>query len=127
MVGKGGSVNWVGSQTKSNGRQLELTKNIFLYSDWLMLIRKKNTTSLSYSLTQLCLRIGKLALRDRGVKILTNVNQSNHKIHKFGLRQTFPKYPRTFLKKIKVLMIFTYVPILFNNHADKLLSIPTLQ
>ena len=42
---------------------------MFLQSDMLKLCLKKNTTSLSSPLTQLCFTIRKLALRGNGVKI----------------------------------------------------------
>ena len=59
---KGESVSWVGAHTKGKGRECELTKKMFLHIDPLKLCLKKNTISLSFSLTQLFLRIRKLAL-----------------------------------------------------------------
>ena len=41
-VGEGKSVSWGGSQTKGEGRDYELTKNMFFHSDLLQLcLRKK--------------------------------------------------------------------------------------
>ena len=60
VVGEGKSVSWVGALTKGEVHKFELTKNIFLHSDFI--------TALSSSLTQLCFIIRKLALRGDGVK-----------------------------------------------------------
>ena len=68
MVGEGKSDSWVGARTKGKGRECELTKNVFLHSDLLNLCLKKNTTSLTSSLTQLFFTIRKLALRGNKVK-----------------------------------------------------------
>ena len=62
VVGEGKSVIWGGARTKVKGRECEPTKNMFFHSDLLKLCLKKNTTSLSSSLTQLCFTIRKLAL-----------------------------------------------------------------
>ena len=35
VVGEGKSVSWGGARTKGKGRECELTKNMFLYSDLL--------------------------------------------------------------------------------------------
>ena len=68
VVGEGESVSWGGARTKVKGRECELTKKMFLHSDLLMLCLKKNTTSVSSSLTQLFFTIIKLALRTNDVK-----------------------------------------------------------
>ena len=68
VVGEGKSVSWGGAQTKGQGRDCEPTEDIFLHNDQLKLFLKKNTTSLSSSLTQLCVMIIKLALRGNCVK-----------------------------------------------------------
>ena len=68
VVGEGKSVSWGGARTKGKGRKCELTKNIFLHSDLLKLCLKKNTTSVSSSLTQLFFTIRKLALRTNEIK-----------------------------------------------------------
>ena len=52
-AGEGKSVSWGGEQTKGEGRECELTKNMFLHSYLLQLCLKKNGRSLSSSLTQL--------------------------------------------------------------------------
>ena len=41
VVGKGKFVSWTGAQTKGEGRDCKLTKNMFLHSDLLMLFLKK--------------------------------------------------------------------------------------
>ena len=69
VVGEGKSVSWRGSQTKGEGRECKLTKNMFLHSDLLKLCLKKNTPSLSSYLTQPCFTIRKLALQVNVVKI----------------------------------------------------------
>ena len=61
VLGEAKSVSWGGARTKGEVHKRELTKNMFLHSDLL--------TSLSSSLTQLCLMIIKLALRVNKVKI----------------------------------------------------------
>ena len=61
VVGEGKSVSWGDAQTKGEVHKRELTKNMFLHSDFLK--------SLSSSLTQLCFEIGKLLLRGNEVKI----------------------------------------------------------
>ena len=53
----------------------------------------------------------KLALRGNGVNIYRDINQSNHNIQKFDLRQTLQKYLGTFLKKIAVMMTQANRPI----------------
>ena len=68
VVGEGESVSWGGAQTKVKGCECELTKNIFLHSDLLKLCLKKNTTSVSSSLTQMFFTIRKLALRTNNIK-----------------------------------------------------------
>ena len=40
-VGKGESVSWGGAQTKGEGHECELTKNMFFHSDLLNLCPKK--------------------------------------------------------------------------------------
>ena len=69
VVGEGKSVSWGGAQTKGKGRECELTKNIFLHSDLLKLCLKKNTTSLSSSLTSIFFTLRKIALRTNKIKI----------------------------------------------------------
>ena len=59
VVGEGKSVSWVVAQTKGKGCEFKLTKNMFLHSDLLKLCLKKNTTSVSSSLTQLFFTIRK--------------------------------------------------------------------
>ena len=53
VVGEGESVSWGGARTKCKGCKCELTKKMLLHSDLLKLCLKKNTPSVSYSLTQL--------------------------------------------------------------------------
>ena len=60
MVGEGGNVSWEVAQTKGEVHKRELTKNMFLHIDLL--------TSLTSSLSQLCLMIIKIALRGNAVK-----------------------------------------------------------
>ena len=60
VVGEGKSFSWRGAQTKCKGLKRELTKKMFLHSDLLKLCLKKNTTSVSFSLTQLFLRLENL-------------------------------------------------------------------
>ena len=60
VVGEGKSVSWGGAQTKGEVQKCKLTKKKLLNSDFL--------TSLSSSLTQLCFKVIKLALRVNGVK-----------------------------------------------------------
>ena len=60
LVGEGKRVSWGGVRTKHKGRECKLTKNMFLHSDMLKLCLKKNTTSLSSSLTQLFFTIKNL-------------------------------------------------------------------
>ena len=69
VAGEGKSVGWGGERTKGKGSECKLTKNMFLHSDLLKLYLKKNTTSLSSSLTQLCFTIITLDLRGNGVNI----------------------------------------------------------
>ena len=66
VVREGESVSWGDARTTGEVHKRKLTKNMFLHSDSL--------TSLSSSLTQLCLMIEKLALQGNGVKreLLTN-------------------------------------------------------
>ena len=68
MVGEGKSVSWGGAQNKGKGRDCEFTKNMFFHSDLLKLCLKKNTTSVSSSLTQPFFTIIKLALRTNEIK-----------------------------------------------------------
>ena len=75
VVIEGKSVSWGGARTKGKGRECELTKNMFLHCDLLKLCLKKNTTSLSSSLTKLFFTIRKIALRTNRIKyreLLTN-------------------------------------------------------
>ena len=60
VVGEGKSVSWGGARTKGEVHKRELTKNMFLHSEFLI--------SLSSSLTQMFLTITKLALRGNGIK-----------------------------------------------------------
>ena len=69
VVGEGKSVSWGVARTKGKGRECELTKNMFLHSDLLKLCLKKNTTSVSSSLTQLFFTIKKLALQTNDIKM----------------------------------------------------------
>ena len=120
VVGEGKSVSWGGAWTKGKGNECELTKYMFymfLHSDLLKLCLKKNTTSLSSSLTQLCFMIRKLALPGNGVNRQRAINQLNHNIHKFDLRQTLQKYLRTFLNEFEVLMILANGPIILEYQA----------
>ena len=68
VVGEGKSVSWGGERTKGKGRECELTKNMFLHSDLLKLCLKKNTTSMTISLTQMFFTNRKLALQGNKVK-----------------------------------------------------------
>ena len=68
VVGEGESVSWGGAQTKGKGRECKLAKNMFLHNNLVNLCLKKNTTSLSCSLTQLCFMIIISALRGNGEK-----------------------------------------------------------
>ena len=86
LVGKGESVSWGDARTKGKGRECQTTKNIFLHSDLLKLCLKKNTTSLTSSLTPLYCTIRKLALQTNEIKIWRAINQSNLIIHTFDLR-----------------------------------------
>ena len=52
-VGDGERVSWGGANTKGKGGDCKLTKNMFLHNNLVNLCLKKNTTSLSSSLTQL--------------------------------------------------------------------------
>ena len=61
VVGEEKSVSWGGAQTKGEVHKRELTKKMFLHSDWLI--------ALTSSLTQLFFTIIKLALRGNKVKI----------------------------------------------------------
>ena len=67
VVGEGKSVSWGGAWTKGKGNECKITTYMFLHSDLLKLCLKKNTTSLSSSLTQLCFTIRELALPGNGV------------------------------------------------------------
>ena len=91
VVGEGKFVSWGGAWTKGEVREWKLTKNIFLHSDLLNFCLERNTTSLSSSLTQRCLTIIKIALRSNGAKRYRSINQSNHNMHKFDLRQNLQK------------------------------------
>ena len=104
VVGEGKSVSWGGAQSKGEVNKRKIIKNMFFHSDLL--------TSLTSSLTQLCLMIRKLALRSDGVKRWKDINQPNHNIHKFDLHQTLPKYLRIFLNKFEVLVILANGPII---------------
>ena len=106
MVGEGGSVSWGGARTKGELHKRKLTKKMFLH---IYLFK-----SMSSSLTKLCFTIIKLVLQGNGVKRYRAINQSNHNIHKFDLRQTLPKCLKTILNKFEVLMILDNVPILLN-------------
>ena len=86
MVGEGENVSWGGAWTKGKGHECKLTKKMFLHSDMLKLCLKKNTTSLSSSLTQLFFTIRKLVLRDNEIKKWRHINQSNRSIYTFDLR-----------------------------------------
>ena len=68
VVGEGKRFSWGGARTKGKGRECELTKNMFFHSDLLKLCLKKNTTSLSSSLTPQFFTIRKLALRTNEIK-----------------------------------------------------------
>ena len=57
VVCEGKSVSWGVARTKDKGRKCELTKMMFFHSDMLKLCLKKNTTSLSSSMTHLCFEI----------------------------------------------------------------------
>ena len=61
VVGEVKSVSWGGARTKGEVHNRELTKSMFLHSDFL--------TSLTSSLTQLFFTIKKLALRTNAIKI----------------------------------------------------------
>ena len=56
--------------------------------------------------------IRKLALPGNGVKRQRAINQLNHNIQKFDLRQNLQKYLRTFLNEFEVLMILANGPII---------------
>ena len=86
VLDEGESVSCVGARTKGKGRECKITKNMFLHSDPLKLCLKKNTTSLTSSLTQLFFTIRKLTLRGNMVKRWRAINQSNCIIHMFDLR-----------------------------------------
>ena len=62
VIGEGESVSWVGAQTKGKDKECKLTKKMFFHSDMLNLSLKKNTTSLSSSLTPLFFTIRKIGL-----------------------------------------------------------------
>ena len=86
MVGEGKIFSWGGARTKGDAHECKLIKKMFLHSVFLKLRLKKNTTSLSSSLTKLCFKIRKLAFQGNGVKIKRAINQSNRNIQKFDLR-----------------------------------------
>ena len=69
VVGEGKSVSWGGAWTKGKRNECEITKYIFLHIDLLKLCLKKNTTSVSSSLTKLFLTIRKLALQPNEITI----------------------------------------------------------
>ena len=117
VVGEGKSVSWGSAWTKGEGCKCTLTKKMFLHIYFLKLCLKKNTTSLSYSMTQLCFTIGKLALRGNGVKRQRYINQSNRNIHKFNLHRILEKQLTTYLNEILVLMIEANVPIILKCQA----------
>ena len=68
VVGKGESISWGGARNKGKGHKCG-KKYMPLHSDLLKLCLKKNTTSLTSSLTQLFFPFRKLALRGNKVKI----------------------------------------------------------
>ena len=86
VLGEGKSVSWGGVRNKGKGHECKLTKKMFLHSDLFKLCLKKNTTSVSSSMTQLCFTIIKLALRTNEMNRERAVNQSNCSIHTFDLR-----------------------------------------
>ena len=88
------SVSWRGARTKGEPHKRELA---LLHSDLL--------TSLSSSLTPLFFTIKKTVMRTNEIKRLRAINQSYFIIHTFDLRQTLPKYLRTFLHENVVLTI----------------------
>ena len=102
LLGEGRRFSWGCSRTKGKGLECEIAKKMFLQSYLLNLCLKKNTTSLSSPLTQLCFTIRKNLLQGNGVKRWRAINQSNNNIHKFDLRQTLPKYARIFLTNLKI-------------------------
>ena len=61
-VGEGKSVSWVGVQTKGEGSDCKITKNMLFHSDLLQLCLKKNGRSLSSSLVPLFFTIKELTL-----------------------------------------------------------------
>ena len=68
LVGEGKDFSWGDAQNNGTGHKCKLTKNMFLHSDMLKLCRKKNTTSVSSSLTQLFFTSRKIALRTNEIK-----------------------------------------------------------
>ena len=60
---------------------------------------------MSSSLTPLFFTIKKLVLQTNVIKKWIDINQSYRIIHTFDLRQTLPKYLRTFLQENAVLAI----------------------
>ena len=68
VVSEGKSVSWGGARNKGKGHKYELTKNTSFHIDLLKFCLKKNTTSVSSSLTQFFLTIRKLDLRGNMVK-----------------------------------------------------------
>ena len=68
VVSEGKSVSWGGARNKGKGHKCELTKNTSFHIDLLKFCLKKNTTSVSSSLTQIFLTIRKLDLRGNMVK-----------------------------------------------------------
>ena len=75
VVVEGKIVSRGGARTNGKGRKCELTNKMFLQSDLSKLCLKKNTTSLTSSLTPLFFTIRKLALQVNRVKnaeLLTN-------------------------------------------------------
>ena len=70
-VGKVKFFSWGGARTKGEVHKRELTKNMFLHSDLL--------TSLTSSLTPLCLTIRKLALRTNDSCVINLVDGAQSK------------------------------------------------
>ena len=68
-VGKGKIFSWGGAQTKGEGRECELTKNMFFHSDFWKFCHKKNRRSMNSYLTPMFLTIKKLALKTNEIKI----------------------------------------------------------
>ena len=69
VLGEGESVSCGGAPGKIKASECKITKKMFFHSDLLKLCLKKNTTSVSYSLTPLFFMIRKLALQTNEIKI----------------------------------------------------------